>query len=435
MATALRDVLLDLVADLRAADVRISVAESLDAMRAVAAAGLTRGAMREALRAALIKDQADDATFDEVFASRFDAPSPQPGASRQSAGALIGVSGRGSGGGGAVTPPPRAETPEAASQTPKSPPDSTVEAEPPQPSDARRSPPRATSDREASATQSNPAAAATDADSANDKRDGASQKSHSADRSGDAAQAHAAGRAARIREIERTPFAQYTDLEYDAARDVLALLKRRIRVRLGRRLRFASSGRIDFRRTIRAAIQRGGVMADLRFRARRPRHFDLLVLTDISGSVSYASTLMLELVAGVRELFHLVRCFVYIDRLAEAELQQGHLAMAPALDLYARSDFGRVLAQLLADHLNLLGRATLVVIMGDARNNRRPARADLLRAVASRSRAVIWLNPEPVDRWNSGDSAVSQYAREVDALIPCGNLRELEKALAGIVLG
>jgi uncharacterized protein len=52
---------------------------------------------------------------------------------------------------------------------------------------------------------------------------------------------------------ERTPFAAYTDLDYEAARDALAPLARRFRIRLGRRLHAAPRGRIDFRRTIRAS--------------------------------------------------------------------------------------------------------------------------------------------------------------------------------------
>jgi uncharacterized protein with von Willebrand factor type A (vWA) domain len=238
-------------------------------------------------------------------------------------------------------------------------------------------------------------------------------------------------RLARLRALERLPFDQFSDLDYDQARDALAPLARRFRVRLGRRLRLARAGRLDFRRTIRAAIQRGGALAELRFRARRPRHVDLVILADISGSVHYAAQLMLELVAGARECFRRVQSFVYIDHLAEADFEQGHLVMTPALDLYARSDFGRVLGELWAARTGLLNRQTLVVIMGDGRNNRLPARADLLREIARTARAVVWLNPEEPERWGRGDSAINLYAREVKALFPARNLRELERALLG----
>jgi hypothetical protein len=238
-----------------------------------------------------------------------------------------------------------------------------------------------------------------------------------------------ARRQAELRSARRAPFAAYTDLEYEAARDALAPLARGFRLRLGRRLHAASRGRVDFRRTIRASLQHGGVLADLRFRARRPRHVDLLILADVSGSVRYCSALMLELVAGVYGHFRRVRSFVFIDHLAEAEFAGGHVATEPALDLYARSDFGRVLGELWERRSELLSRTTLMVILGDGRNNRRPARADLLRDLRRLCRAVIWMTPEPTERWGTGDSAIHQYAREVDALHRCANLAELEHSL------
>ncbi|HTJ09143.1 MAG TPA: VWA domain-containing protein, partial [Candidatus Binataceae bacterium] len=238
-----------------------------------------------------------------------------------------------------------------------------------------------------------------------------------------------ARRQAVLRDARRTPFAVYTDLEYEAARDALGPLARRFRLRLGRRLHAAPRGRVDFRRTIRASLQHGGAMAELRWRARRPRHADLLVLADVSGSVRYCSALMLELVAGAYAHFRRVRSFVFIDRLAEAEFAGGHVATDPALDLYARSDFGRVLGELWERRAELLSRATLMLILGDGRNNRRPARADRLRDLRRLCRAAIWLTPEATPRWGTGDSAIYQYEREVDALHRCADLAELERSL------
>ena len=66
--------LLRFVGELRLAAVPVSVAETLDAMRAVGAAGFAhRALMREALAAALVKDEADRESFDEVFARFFGA--------------------------------------------------------------------------------------------------------------------------------------------------------------------------------------------------------------------------------------------------------------------------------------------------------------------------------------------------------------------------
>jgi uncharacterized protein with von Willebrand factor type A (vWA) domain len=393
----MRDTIVEFINRLRQCGIRISIAESLDAAHALPAAGLHRTRMREALAATLIKDEADRPAFDREFDAFFSAArkrqsEPKRGRSWQG---MTGEHGRPSQSDGQQAAPKPSSTPIR-----------------------EQSRQKATSDRPGK----KPAISREQDDAKEDS--GHAESSRQEDRAADAL--------ARNREAQTQPFSAYTDLDYEQALKALEPLKRRFRMRLGRRLRIARRGRIDIRRTIRASIQHGGTLVDLRRRRRRPRHLDLLLLADISGSVRYASHLMLGLAAGARECFRSVHSFVYVDRLAEAGFENGYLNMTPPLDLYARSDFGRVLSELVHTRRPLLKRATLVVILGDGRNNRRPARADLLRLIGRLCRAVVWLNPEEPERWGTGDSAITTYAREVDELIACRNLRELEKSLGRI---
>jgi uncharacterized protein len=417
----LRDQLVSFIAALRAVGVRISVAESIDAMNAVAAVGLERTRMHEALAAALVKDEADRAIFDESFNRFFAAPRADRGEHPDRRGDQVSAAaGRGRPGDHPST------LDEPTTQKSEQPREGAVASN----RDEKSSP----SDTKASKKMKD--AHGEDArgkDASHDSvKKGREQRGDSDGREESRVPGIDAARVTRIRAIERMPFDQFSDLDYDEAREALAPLIRRFRIRLGRRLRLAQTGRIDFRRTIRAALQHGGALVDLNFRARRPRHVDLVILADISGSVRYAAQLMLELMAGARGCFRRVSSFVYVDHLAEADFEGGHLVMTPALDLYARSDFGRVLGELWARRTGLLTRGALVVIMGDGRNNRLPARDDLIREIARTSRGVVWLNPEDPARWGTGDSAITQYAREVKAMLPSRNLRELQVALAAI---
>jgi len=412
----LRDQLVSFISALRDAGVRISVAESIDAMNAVAAVGLERARMHEALAAALIKDEADRALFDESFNRFFAAPRSERGEHPEQRGDQVSAAtGRGRPG---EHPTPRDEAPPRKSEEPR------------EGALARNRDEKSTS--RPSELRRKDAEEGEDAERTSDRKRGREERGEAEAREESRTPGIDAARIARLRAIERRPFDQFSDLDYDKARDALAPLIRRFRIRLGRRLRLAKTGRIDFRRTIRAAMQRGGALIDLNFRARRPRHVDLVILADISGSVRYAAQLMLELMAGARGCFRRVSSFVYVDHLAEADFEQGHLVMTPALDLYARSDFGRVLVELWDRRTGLLTRSTIVVVMGDARNNRLPPRADLVREITRACRAVIWLNPEDPARWGTGDSAIEQYAREVKAVVPSRNLRELQVALAAI---
>ncbi len=348
----LRDQLVNFIAALRDAGVRISVAESIDAMNAVAAVGLERARMHEALAAALIKDEADRGVFDEAFNRFFAAPRTNRGEHPDQRGDQVSAgAGRGRPGENPISLP--------RDDAPLRKPEQARDGAQSNDRDEKSSPPESKSSRKTKTAhrdeeKGKDAERKSDETRGREQQDGADAREESRTLGIDAA------RVARLRAIERRPFDNFSDLDYDEARDALAPLIRRFRIRLGRRLRLAKTGRIDFRRTIRAAMQRGGAMIDLNFRARRPRHVDLVILADISGSVRYAAQLMLELMAGARGCFRRVSSFAYVDHLAEADFEQGHLVMTPALDLYARSDFGRVLGELWQRRTGLLTRCPRV---------------------------------------------------------------------------
>ena len=370
----MRERILGFVDALRDEGVDISVAETIDAVAAVAAAGVDRIVLREALAAALVKDERDRARFDALFDAMFPlvgGGGEEPRRRRRAAGGGAVPTGAGRGEGEGEGRRPRDDRSEPGHAAPR---------------DGRR---------------------------AGEKRT-------------------RPGRTARRRELLALPFREFTARDVAEARDVVAELGRRLRGRLARRQRDARRGRLDFRRTIRASLPTGGVPVRPRYRSRRPGRPDLVALCDVSGSVAAASELCLGLLAPVADFFRRVHLFAYVDRLVPVSIEEGHVAPSGMLDLHARSDFGRVLADLWGERA-LLGRATLVVVVGDARNNRRPPRGDLLRAVAERAQRVVWLVPEPRARWNTGDSALAAYAPACEAVLECVNLDALVRAVRHVL--
>src|SRR4029077_12470424 len=125
--------------------------------------------------------------------------------------------------------------------------------------------------------------------------------------------------------------------------------------------------------------------------------------------------------------------FAYVDRLCPVSIEHGHVAPGGPLDLHARSDLGRVLAGLWEGHLALLTGSTLLLVLGDARNNRLPPRADLLRAIADRVQRIVWLVPEPRARWDTGDSVLGRYAPLCEAVEECLDLGALVSAVRAAI--
>lgn len=71
------DRVIEFVRGMRAAGVRVSLAESMDAMRAIEALGVTdKTIFKSSMRATLIKESQDFAVFDQLFPLYFGSGGP-----------------------------------------------------------------------------------------------------------------------------------------------------------------------------------------------------------------------------------------------------------------------------------------------------------------------------------------------------------------------
>jgi hypothetical protein len=391
----MRTIVLNFIHELRQAGLRISLSESMDAMEAMAAVGIEREMLREALAASLVKEEEDRPTFDEMFARFFAGP----GGRRKGKQEQFMRGGEGQ----------RAKESGAKPRSQEKPP------EKPQPGE------RAAHERNEQPREQEQQRNAEE----RQDRDGKTGDDVDADEQ----QAPHKTKLALRRALLEKPFKEFDPRDVEASKELVEELARKIRGRLSRRYKRGSRGRLDFRRTFRASVARGGTPIELFWRYRRPGKPDLVVLCDLSGSVALVSDFLLALIAPAADYFRRVRTFAYVDRLCEVSFENGYVVPHETLDLYARSDFGKVLQQFWAEEERLLTRNTIVLILGDARNNRRPPRADLLARIKDHGKKLLWLNPEPRQRWNTGDSVMGMYASTCDAVLACGNLRELLSAL------
>jgi uncharacterized protein with von Willebrand factor type A (vWA) domain len=224
---------------------------------------------------------------------------------------------------------------------------------------------------------------------------------------------------------------------------VVAQLKRRLATQ-GHELKGAKRhAHIDVRRTMRASLQTGGVPVELKYRPRRPRRPEIFVLCDVSTSVTSASTFFLSVLHALHDSFRKLRSFVFIERISEVtevfERERDFRAASEAVskdagvaDISGYTDYGRVWTEFLALIEDELHPRATVIVLGDARTNGRPPRADVFAAITARAGRTFWLNPEPRLYWNYGDSVISAYAEHCNAF-ECWRTDQLEdfvKALA-----
>ncbi|HVM20945.1 MAG TPA: VWA domain-containing protein [Egibacteraceae bacterium] len=234
---------------------------------------------------------------------------------------------------------------------------------------------------------------------------------------------------------EDVDFFRVTADEQAEMRRAVRPLARRLATRLAVKRRRAKRGRLDARRTLRAALGTGGVPIAPAWRSRRVTRPELLLLCDVSGSVAAFAKFTLMFCHALQGQFARVRSFAFIDTVDEvtALFEEGDFtdAMqrlnteADLVWLDGHSDYGHAFERFHAGWADAVTPRTTVLVLGDARNNYRAANDWVLADLRRRGRRLYWLNPEPAATWNSGDSIARQYGRHCDDMVECRTLRQL----------
>ena len=235
--------------------------------------------------------------------------------------------------------------------------------------------------------------------------------------------------------IDRLDFTAARKADLEEMRREIYPLARRLATRLTQEHHARRRGPLDFRRTIRAAMSTGGVPLTTHHRPKRPHRTELVVLCDVSGSVANFAQFTLLLVYALREQFGSVRAFTFIDHIHEvtshftpgadpADVMAGLAASTAHAALWGRTNYGRALAKFEEQHADALGPKSSLLILGDARSNYSDLHLDVLKRLAGSARHAWWLNPEHRRHWDTGDSAATRYG-EVVPMVECRNLTQL----------
>ncbi|MCK0437980.1 VWA domain-containing protein [Gordonia alkaliphila] len=223
-------------------------------------------------------------------------------------------------------------------------------------------------------------------------------------------------------------------------------IARLLAAKLEFRRRRNNRGAVDIRSTLRASMSTGGVPIDLRRRKPRPGKPELVVICDVSGSVSGFSSFTLQLVYALRQQFSNVRVFAFVDTVDEvtdyfdrsnADDQFGErmttmLSEARISTRDGHSDYGHMLRGFVEHYLDSLTHRGALLILGDARNNYALSSVDALAALRDRVRNAYWLNPERRENWDTGDSIAGRYG-EVIEMYECRNAEQLGQVIGKLL--
>jgi hypothetical protein len=237
-------------------------------------------------------------------------------------------------------------------------------------------------------------------------------------------------------ELLDRPFTVLSHAEIQDMRQEVMRMAVKLRSRSSLRRQSSRRGAIDVRKTIRANVRHGGVPLQLEYRRHKlaPR---LLLICDLSGSMRAVASFMLTLVYALQDQVSRTRSFGFIDDLLDISAEFVDARPGEAIERvlrrmpadYARTDLGQALTTFTRDYLDTVDRRTSVLILGDGRNNYADPNLPALKQIAERSRRLIWFNPESQRAWGTGDSDMRRYAELCDEVYQVRTLRQLSDAV------
>ena len=216
-------------------------------------------------------------------------------------------------------------------------------------------------------------------------------------------------------------------------------MAKRLADRYSRRRHRARRGHLDVRRTLRRSMAYGGLPFDIVWKTQKIDKPNIVAICDVSKSVAAAAQFLLTFLYSLNEVVDRMEAFAFSGRMisVNAVLDENRVETAILEVLkqigFQQTDYGKSLEDFCDQHLDRLDRHTTVIILGDARSNYADPRLDLLATIQKRSRAVIWLNPEPESYWSQGDSVMHRYERFCHVAKTCNTLGQLERIIEDVL--
>jgi uncharacterized protein with von Willebrand factor type A (vWA) domain len=237
--------------------------------------------------------------------------------------------------------------------------------------------------------------------------------------------------------LKRRDFAQMSASELALARRELARLALPLDQVTTRRFKAARSGRnVDPRATMRQALRTGGDLILPRFRLRRTAPPPLVVLADISGSMSQYTRIFLQFLHALTEKRTRVHTFLFGTRLTNVTRQMRRRDPDEALDGCTQAvrdwsggtrigatltEFNRLWAR------RVLGQGAVVLLITDGLEREGVDELEREMDRLHRScRRLIWLNPLlRFDGFEAKARGVRAMLPHVDDFRPVHNLQSI----------
>ena len=210
-----------------------------------------------------------------------------------------------------------------------------------------------------------------------------------------------------------------------------------------RRKKSFRRGQLDFKKTLRKNITYQGPLFDIVWKKRKIDRPSVVVICDVSRSVRMIVRFFLLFLYSLNEVIGKIRSFIFCNNLIEVSHIFDNYPIEKAVEILrtgqgldiglSRTNYGEAFLNFNDYYMGSVTKKTTVIILGDGRNNYFDPETALLRKIQEKSKRLIWLNPESILFWGSGDSERKRYGPLCDIVRECSTLRHLERIIGDIL--
>lgn len=216
--------------------------------------------------------------------------------------------------------------------------------------------------------------------------------------------------------------------------DLVRKMARKLAAKHSRKRKVTKRGQLNMSKTIRGGIANDGVMFKTYWKKTHKDKPQILAICDVSGSVAAYAKFLLLFLYSLQDVLPKVRSFAFSSHLGEVSDYFVDYPIEKAIELInwkygGATDYGNSLLDFANLALEDINSNTTVIILGDARNNNGDPKLEIMQSIYQRAKQVIWLNPESRKAWGTGDSDMLRYQSACHFTAECNNLKQLERVV------
>lgn len=196
----------------------------------------------------------------------------------------------------------------------------------------------------------------------------------------------------------------------------------KFKTKVSRKIHTKNKNNINMKDTVLSACKTGGLPFHICYEKPKNNKTKIMLVLDVSGSCSNASKMMLTFMYLLKNVFPggcktyaFVDCLYDISDVINSNNENISNTISEVLNYIPRhgvySNYFVPIKDLWENHKKEITSDTIVIFMGDARNNKNSSGEEYIKNISRKSKKAYWLNTEPFYDWGNSDSEAYIYAK------------------------